>query len=116
MRPVDSAEIYLCTTPIDFRKGIKSLAVMVEAELELNPFSEQLFLFTNRRRDRVKLLYWERTGFCLWMKLLEQARFIWPDPLGGDINLTAQQFQWLMDGYDLTRMKPHATLHYQSLL
>ena len=67
MRPADHAEIYLCTPPIDFRKGIKSLAVMVEAELELNPFSEQLFLFTNRRRDRVKLLYWERTGFRLWM-------------------------------------------------
>ena len=59
MHPANNAGIYLCTTPIDFRKGIKSLAVMVEAELELNPFSEQLFLFTNRRRDRVNLLYWE---------------------------------------------------------
>ena len=89
---------------------------MVEAELELNPFSQQLFLFTNRRRDRVKLLYWERTGFCLWMKILEKARFIWPDAEGDDLNLTAQQFQWLMDGYDLTRMQPHESLHYQSIL
>ena len=115
MSPLATAEIYLCTTPIDFRKGIKSLSVMVEAELELNPFSEQLYLFTNRRRDRVKMLYWERTGFCLWIKILEKARFIWPRD-GGDRVITLEQLQWLLNGYDLALMKPHETLHYQSLL
>lgn len=118
MRPSnDLPEIYVCLKPVDFRKGINGLSVLVEAELELNPFSERLFVFVNRRRDKVKVLYWEGSGFCLWMKRLEQARFKWPVFLGGELaTLTGQQLNWLLDGIDLRYVQPHRPLHYKSAL
>lgn len=118
MRPSnDLPEVYVCLKPVDFRKGINGLAVLVEAELELNPFSERLFVFVNRRRDKVKMLYWEGSGFCLWMKRLERERFKWPVFLGGELTtLTGQQLNWLLDGIDLRYVQPHQALHYKSAL
>ena len=63
MRPSpDLPVVYVCAEAVDFRKGIGSLAVLVESALDLNPFSSHLFVFCNRQRDRVKVLYWERNG------------------------------------------------------
>ena len=109
--------VYVCRDVVDFRKGIKSLSVLVEATLALDPFSEHLFVFCNRKRDKVKVLYWERNGFCLWQKALEQARFKWPRQAhDAGITLTGQQLNWLLDGYDIMRMKAHERLHYHSVL
>ncbi|MCF6262642.1 MAG: IS66 family insertion sequence element accessory protein TnpB [Xanthomonadales bacterium] len=118
MRPAnDLPEVYLCRDIVDFRKGINGLAVLVEAELELDPFSEHLFVFCNRKRDKVKILYWERNGYCLWQKSLERAKFKWPrKALNGVISLTGQQLNWLLDGYDVMAMKAHKRLHYHSVL
>jgi transposase len=118
MRASDSlAQVYLCREPVDFRKGINTLAVLVEEVLRLNPFSEHLFVFTNRRADKVKILYWERSGFCLWQKRLEQERFKWPRHLSGEVvELTGQQLNWLLDGYDLRYMQPHRPLRYKTVL
>ncbi|MFA5530642.1 MAG: IS66 family insertion sequence element accessory protein TnpB [Thiohalomonadaceae bacterium] len=118
MRPSnDLPAVYLCIHPVDFRKGINGLSALVEAELELDPFSEQLFVFVNRSRDKVKLLYWEATGFCLWLKRLEQARFAWPTHLGTEVaTLTGQQLNWLLDGIDLRYVQPHQRLRYKSAL
>ena len=75
--------------------------------LQQDPFSEQLFVFCNRTRDKVKILYWERNGFCLWQKRLERARFKWPRKVEGHvITLTGQQLNWLLDGYDVMRLQP----------
>jgi transposase len=102
---------------VDFRKGIQGLAVLVEAELLLDPFAERLFVFTNRGRDAVKILYWERNGFCLWHKRLERERFRWPtDREGAIVSVTGQQLNWLLDGYDLRRMQPHKALSYKTVL
>lgn len=118
MRPgSELPEVFLCKTPVNFRKGIQGLAVVVEAELTLDPFSERLFVFINRRRDAVKILYWERNGFCLWQKRLEQERFKWPNDLGGAVvTLSGQQLNWLLDGYDIRQMRPHKALRYKTLL
>lgn len=118
MRPSnDLPAVYLCGQAVDFRKGINGLSVLVEETLSLDPFSEQLFVFCNRRRDRVRILYWERNGFCLWQKRLEKARFKWPYTLGGEvITLSGQQLNWLLDGYDITRLQPHERLRYTSVL
>jgi transposase len=117
MRPSnDLPAVYLCRDVVDFRKGINGLAVLVEETLTRNPFSEQLYVFCNRRRDRVRILYWERNGFCLWQKRLEKARFKWPRQSNEEVVvLSGQQLNWLLDGYDVMRMQPHARLYYSSI-
>lgn len=60
--------VYVCAGPVDFRKGMASLAVLVESQLQLAPFAEALFVFTNRNRRAIKILYWQRNGFCLYPK------------------------------------------------
>jgi transposase len=77
--PVDSIHVY--HDPVDMRKSIDGLAAIVELELERSPFAPALFVFCNRQRDKVKLLYWERNGFVLWYKRLEKQRFKWPKRL-----------------------------------
>ena len=116
MRPPDAlAGVYLCTEPVDFRKQINGLAALVQEVLALDPFSEHLFVFTNRRRDRVKCLYWEKSGFVLWMKRLERERFHWPRRPGPVTTLTGQELNWLLDGFDLSRWRPHRSLHYSAV-
>ena len=76
MRPANEGPaVYLCRDAIDFRKGINGLAVLVENTLQLDPFSEQLYVFCNRRRDRIKILYFERDGLAIWYKRLEVGCF-----------------------------------------
>ena len=114
IRPAgEGLEVYLCVEPVDFRKQAAGLAALVEDALDLNPFSSQLFVFTNRRRDRVKVLYWERSGFCLWMKRLERERFHWPRAVTATVTLTGQELNWLLDGLDLSKWRPHQRLDYQ---
>lgn len=117
MRPSPSLPaVSLCMRPVDFRKGAQSLALLVEAEWGLNPFAEQLVVFCNRGRTRVKILYWERNGFCLWQKALEQERFHWPKAdASGVLTLTGQQLNGLLDGYDLSAFKPHRRLSYATV-
>jgi transposase len=118
MRPANNLPVvYLSRDAVDFRKGINGLSVLVEDTLSLDPFSEHLFVFCNRRRNRIKILYWESSGFCLWQKRLEKARFHWPRKVDGPIvTLTSQQLNWLLDGYDIMRMKPHKKLDFSSVL
>ena len=109
--------IYLCRDPVDFRMGINGLSVMVEATLKYDPFSRNLFCFVNKRKNQIKVLYWQRTGFCLWLKRLEEERFKWPLHLeGGVVELDEEQFFWLLDGLDLKHLKPHRSLEYRTVL
>lgn len=109
--------IYLCRDPVDFRKGINGLSVLVEATLKFDPFSRNLFCFVNKRRSQIKVLYWQRTGFCLWLKRLEEERFKWPFHLDGPVvELDEAQFRWLLDGLDLKHLKPHRSLEYRTVL
>ena len=117
MRPSnDLPLVYLCRDAVDFRKGINGLAVLVEETLQLDPFSEQLFVFCNRGRNRIKILYWERNGFCLWQKRLERDRFAWPRDDEVLVTLTGKQLNWLLDGVDLWALRPHKRLAYRSVL
>ncbi|MDW2173161.1 IS66 family insertion sequence element accessory protein TnpB, partial [Vibrio sp. 1567] len=70
--------IYLYREFVDFRKSINGLAALVECETNLPLSSGALFLFTNKQRDKIKILYWDKTGFALWYKRLEKAKFKWP--------------------------------------
>lgn len=110
---VDPTTIYLHRDPIDFRAGINGLAARVEAEMGLSPLSGALFLFGNKGRDKIKILYWDATGFALWQKRLEEARFLWPKRVPETVlTLTQDQLHWLLAGYDITAMKPHKSLVY----
>lgn len=116
MRPQGGMPVYLHREPVDFRLAIRGLSLKVEQELQLDPFGESLFVFVNRQRNRIKILYWERNGFCLWYKRLEQERFKWPEPSGSEIvPLSVQELNWLLDGFDLWRNQPHKILKYQSV-
>ena len=108
---------YLAQEPVDFRLGINGLSVLVEATLRYDPFSRNLFCFVNKRRNQIKVLYWQRTGFCLWLKRLEEERFQWPFHLEGPVvELDEDQFRWLLDGLDLKHLKPHRSLEYRTVL
>jgi len=114
MKPTSSfTRVYLHRDPIDFRKWVDGLAAIVKAEMRLDPYGDYIFMFTNRRRDRIKALYWDRTGFAIWYKRLEEHRFAWPKKSDKNVlSLTPQQLDWLLDGYDFTKLSPHDSLKY----
>ncbi len=117
MRPGDEVSVSLCREPVDFRKAINGLSILVEEVLERDPFSPQLFVFINRKHDKVKILYWELSGFELWYKRLEKARFPWPNADREEVvTLTGRELNWLLDGIDWFRVKPHEELSYESVL
>lgn len=113
---VTIGQVYLCYMPVDFRKQIDGLAALVESELELDLFGDALFVFANRQRNRIKILYWHRNGFCLWQKRLEKERFAWPGTdAGSTVTLSPKELEWLLEGFDLWANYPHKTLQYQSV-
>ena len=89
-------EGWLCVEPVDFRKQIMGLATLVQDQLSMDPFSSQLFVFTNRRRTQCRILYWERCGFVLWHKRLERERFAWPRHGDAVVSLTGAQLNFLL--------------------
>ncbi len=117
MRPEATVpRVYLCIAPVDFRKSINGLSLIVEHTLKLNPFESALFVFVNRKFNKIKILYWERNGFCLWYKSLQEQRFKWPKLFESDtVVLNGAQLNWLLDGFDLWRNEPHRTLQYSSV-
>jgi transposase len=109
-------EIFLHKAPVDGRKQINGLAQIVQGAMGKNPFDGALFAFTTRRRDFVKLLYWNRSGFALWIMRLEEERFRWPSKMEGDVvTLSSSQLELLLEGYDIMRMKPHQALAYSAV-
>ncbi len=117
MRPEDGVDVYLCCECVDLRKSINGLSILVEQALGLDPFAPQLFVFCNRKRDKIKILYWERTGFVLWYKRLEKNRFVWP--LSGDeevVTLGGRELNWLLDGIDVFAMQPHEEVPFETVL
>ena len=76
---VEPADIYLYIDIVDFRKSINGLIVVVEQDMKLNPFRDALFVFCNKKRDKVKILYWDKTGFALWYKRhgATRSRFVY---------------------------------------
>ena len=111
----EGLEVYLCVEPVDMRKQALGLATVVQDALEHDPFSTQLFVFTNRRRSQCRILVWERTGFVLWSKRLEKNHFPWPKGAEPVVSLSVRELNLLLDGYDIWRFQPHETLRYASM-
>jgi len=114
LRPGNDIQVYLYAQPVDMRKAIDGLSALVEQEMGLSPNIEALFVFCNRGRDKIKLLCWERNGFIVWYKRLEKQRFRWPSS-SETLNLTGQELNWLLDGFDLFNNRPHSRVHFDSV-
>ena len=98
---------YIACGYIDLRRGIDGLAVLVQQQFNLDPFTNTLFLFCGRRRDRIKALYWKGNGFVLLYKRLESGSFQWPRKESEARVLTPQQYRWLMEGLSVDQPKAH---------
>ena len=99
--------VYIACGYTDLRRGIDGLAELVRQQFQLDPFSNTLFLFCGRKRDRIKALYWEGNGFLLLYKRLEQGVYQWPRSENKARELTAQQYRWLMEGLKVDQPKAH---------
>jgi transposase len=91
--------IYLCVRPADFRCGMDRLACLARERVEEDPLNGHLFVFRNRRGNRLKVLYWDRNGWALWYKRLERGRFHFPDAGGAESRtISPAAFQLLLGG------------------
>jgi len=102
-------QIYLCLAPTDMRKSFDSLAALVRDELKGDPFSGSLFVFRSKRRDRIKLLYWDTDGFMLWMKRLERGIYEFPLAQGdldsSSLSISSTDLALILSGIDLNSAK-----------
>jgi transposase len=108
----EGLKVYLHREPVDFRLSINGLAGLVEKGLGLDPFARAVYVFGNRRRNRVKILGWECNGFWLLLKRLEQDRFIWPSAEAMP-TLTVEQLHWLLEGIDIAVVQRHPHRLYE---
>tara|TARA_B100000446_G_scaffold137525_1_gene129910 strand:- start:9755 stop:10111 length:357 start_codon:yes stop_codon:yes gene_type:complete len=109
----DNVTVYLHRKPVDFRKAINGLSVIVQDEMGLSPFDPSIFVFCNKRRSQLKVLYWDSTGFALWQKRLEQEKFKWPSKqLADTLEIDNEQWRWLLRGFDIGKIKPHKKLTF----
>lgn len=96
-----TVRIYLAVQPADMRRGFDGLAALTTSVIGQDPLSGHLFVFCNRRRDRMKILYWDRDGFAVWMKRLERGIFNLPTPTGDRVEVTPAEMAAILEGIDL---------------
>lgn len=102
-----SVRVYLCASACDMRKSFDGLHALVTQAMELDAFGGHLFVFANRRRDRLKILYWDRDGFAVWAKRLEEGTYAMPfgDAAEKRREITAAELGALLSGIDLSCAK-----------
>lgn len=106
-------QVFLAAGVTDMRKSINGLSVLVDEVFMLNPLSSHLFVFCNRSRDKLKILYWYNNGFWLFYRRLEKQRFTWP--VGTEsacIQITSRELSWLLEGLDIRQVTAHQRLNY----
>lgn len=105
--------VYLAPGATDMRKQIDGLAVMVEEVLREDPLCSHVFVFCNRGRDKLKILFWHNNGFWLWYRRLEQQRFWWPKGAqAGAVELSVRELTWLLEGLDPRHVEAHKRAHF----
>jgi transposase len=112
-----SVRVYLCASACDMRKSFDGLHALVAQSMELDAFAGHLFVFANRRRDRIKILYWDRDGFAVWAKRLEAGTYAMPFGDSDVVNaekrreITAAELGALLSGIDLSQAKRRKRYH-----
>jgi transposase len=110
----NAAKIFIAGASVDMRKSINGLMIAVIENLKGEPQSGSLFVFYNKRIDKIKILYWDRNGFCLWYKRLEKGKFKIPMFDDKCLEMTVRQLNWLLDGLDFTKLKGYKELKYST--
>ena len=98
--PLFNGNIWLYPTPIDFRKQIDGIVILIADHLQMDPTAGQLFLFRNRHANKIKMLWWDRNGFWLCYKRIERGRLKFPSAVDHALELTRDQLSWLLSGLD----------------
>lgn len=99
------AKVFLASHPVDFRKGPDGLIALVR-DTGADPFSGALYIFRAKRADRIKIVWWDGSGLCLFAKRLEKAQFCWPRIGRVRVQLNAAQLLALVDGLDWKKVRP----------
>jgi len=113
MKLGNGKRIFLALGITDMRKAINGLSVLVSEDLDGELLGGDLFVFSNRNRSIVKILYWDRNGFCLWQKRLEKHRFKWPKNEAECLEIGERELGWLLDGLDI--QAAHERLSYTTV-
>ncbi|BBO83230.1 hypothetical protein DSCO28_37960 [Desulfosarcina ovata subsp. sediminis] len=103
MLPPNPKRVFLAVGSTDMRKSINGLSVLVERAMEMNPFDGDLFVFCNRRRNMIKILYWDKNGFALWHKRLEKHRFHWPTTAEQVVSLGSEELEFIKELYRIEK-------------
>lgn len=110
-------QVYLARGSTDLRKSIDGLAIIVKECFSLDPFSPCLFVFCNRKRDKLKILEWEHNGFWLHYRRLEEGKFQWPSEQDtAPMKITERQLRWLLDGLPLHQNQAHKEVTARTIL
>ena len=113
--PGAGIKIYLAIGDTDMRKSINGLSIIVEEQFDLDPFSGSLFVFVSRNRRTMKILYWDRNGFCLWHKRLEKERFRWPEGGGETMMIEQRELMWLLEGLAIEQRDAYKRFSYRTM-
>lgn len=103
--PGSQARIWLCTQPTDMRKSFNGLSALIKNQMQHNPLSGEYFVFVNRRKTQMKVLYFESTGYCIWNKRLEQGQFQVRPNTNGQKSLSWADLQLLIEGIEVQKYK-----------
>jgi transposase len=109
----DEVKIFIKPGPTDMRKQINGLSVLIQEETEYDPLNGNLYIFCNRSRRRLKILYWDRNGFCMWLKRLEQDKFPWPMNSDECRELTVKELEMLLAGINF--FNAHQKLNFSAV-
>jgi transposase len=107
-----TVRVWLYQQATDMRKSFRGLIALVKTQLEEDPLSGHLFVFINKRKTYMKVLYYSEGGFCIWMKKLTQGQFAFSEHMDKKKSMSWQELQWLIDGVEFEKIKYRKRLHY----
>jgi len=104
LRLVPDFPVYIAKGATDLRNNIDGLSIIIERVFRLDPFSPAMFVFCNKSRNKLKILFWDKNGFWLYYKRLESGRFKWPckDSPEKTMLITQRELSWILDGFSLS--------------
>jgi len=112
--PADFKGVFIHREPVDMRKAINGLSAIVQEAGMGELMGPYLFVFCGKRRDVMKVIYFDHSGFAMWQKRLEREKFPWPKKSSDQVvHISTEQFAWLLDGYDVWKMKPFTELNFE---